>query len=106
MTKIEKLSRDWYILKNGLTHRKDELTYHTFDDIKPPRPAMDFHPDNMKNLQPRNVSEYQDLITQIQFLIDKAIEDGRPTTEGAELLAPQAKQPKRALRFVDQPSIP
>ena len=84
MTKIEKLSRDWYILKNGLTHRKDELTYHTFDDIKPPRPAMDFHPDNMKNLQPRNVSEYQDLITQIQFLIDKAIEDGRPTTEGAK----------------------
>ena len=84
MTKIEKLSRDWWILKNNRVDLKDELTYHTFEDIKPPRPAMDFHPDNMKNLQPRSVSEYQDLITTIQFLIDKAIEDGRPTTDGAK----------------------
>ena len=81
---IRNLSRDWYILKNNQRHRENELTYHTFDDIKDPRPVMDFHPDNMKNLQPRNVSEYQDLIQSIQFMIDKGIQDGTDITKKAK----------------------
>ena len=45
---------------------------------------MDFHPKNMKNLQPRDKTSYQDLLNSIRFMIDKAIEDGTDITERAK----------------------
>ncbi len=82
--KIGKLSRDWWILKNNRKDLENQLTFHTFDDIKSPRPFMDFHPSNMKNLQPRDKTSYQDLLNSIRFMIDKAIEDGTDITERAK----------------------
>lgn len=84
MDKINKLARDWYILKNNRRDLEHELTYHTFDDLKKPRPVMDFHSDNMDNLQPRAVTELQSLVKTIHFMIDTAIEEGRDTTEKAK----------------------
>ena len=82
--KIGKLSYDWYILKNNRKDLENQLTFHTFDDIKDPRPFMDFHPSNMKNLQPRDKVSYQDLLNSIRFMIDKAIIDGTDITERAK----------------------
>ena len=82
--KIAKLSHDWWILKNNRRDLEKELTFHSFDDIKPPRPFMDFHPSNMKNLQPRDKVSYQDLINSIRFMIDKAIEDGTDIVKRAK----------------------
>ena len=82
--KINSLTHDIYILKNNRIDLKNELTYLTFNNVKAPRPVMEFHKDNMKNLQPREKSTIQDLIKQIKFMIDLAIQKGEDITEKAK----------------------
>ena len=81
--KIRQLSYDWWILKHNRRDLEHELTFHTFDDIKDPRPVMDFDPNNMTNLQPRHVVSYQKNIKNIKFMISNALERGIDITEGA-----------------------
>jgi|TARA_R110001592_G_C13091412_1_gene743451 hypothetical protein len=82
--KMRKLNHDIDILKHNYKHLESELTYLTFDNIKKPRPAMDFDKDNMKNLQPRDKGTIQKLIKQIKFMIDLSITKGQDITQGAK----------------------
>ncbi len=81
---MRKLNHDIDILKHNYKHLESELTYLTFDNIKKPRPAMDFDKDNMKNLQPRDKGTIQKLIKQIKFMIDLSITKGQDITQGAK----------------------